>query len=445
MINVLANCLDAIEQGEISPAECLRCYPQYERELWIMLQVVDILEHPPAVPVRPAFRHGARQRLMDKIAPPPAVPTGARIAGWWHSRPRMRWRVMPLSPVVRVAVGILLMVAAALTSMGGVVLAADEALPGDRLYPIKLAVEDTRLVILSDAGDAKLHLELAERRLAEIEALVDQGRYEETPATIGRYERHIAGATRAVNRIATYDSEAAGELVVLLDQVLYETDEALGELVAAAPPEYRSAFQTAADVSREYRVVLATLYPWEVTRDSPPVRLLPGEPTVGIAPLLPEPPTSAWTLAPTEEGPSAATAVMAGTLPPGPGVPGLPTATPLPGETATPNPAGTAVVTPIPSSTPTPVPLPRPSDTSTPAPATWTPIPTSAPMPTSTPTPTSTPSPTSTPVPSATATPEEPTKYPPGLTKTAQPPGLTVPPGLTNTPEPPGLTKTPKK
>jgi hypothetical protein len=438
MINVLANCLDAIEQGDISPAECLRCYPQYQGELWIMLQVVDILQHPPAVPVRPTFRQGARQRLMGKIAPPPRVPLGFRLRGWWRERSWVRWRPTPLPSMVRIAVGVFLMIAAALTSMGGVVVAANDSLPGDRLYPMKLALEDTRLVILSDAGDARLHLELAERRVAEVEVLANRDEYEEAPATIRRYERHIAGATRAVNRIAAYDAEEAGELIVLLDQVLYETHEALGVLVAAAPAEYRPVFQTAADVSREYRIVLATLYPREVTGGSPPARVLPGAPTVGIRPLLPEPPTSTWTVMPAKESPSLATAVIGETFTP---IPGLPPATPIPVQTATPIAVGTAV----PSATPTAVPLPQPSDTSTPVPATWTPVPTNTPFPTSTATPTSTPLPTSTPVPSATETPGEPTHYPPGLTKTAQPPGLTVPPGLTNTPEPPGLTKTPKK
>jgi hypothetical protein len=447
VINVLANCLDAIEQGDISPAECLRCYPQYEGELWILLQVVDILQNPPAVPVRPAFRRGARQRLVSKIAPPPRAPLGVRLRDWWRERTWTRWRLGPVPSMVRLAVGVLLMMSAALASMGGVVVAANDSLPGERLYPIKLAVEDTRLIVLSDPEDARLYLELAERRVAEIAALADQGRYEDTPATVRRYEDHIAGATRAVNRIAVYDAETAGELVARLDLVLYRTQETLSELVAAAPPTYRPVFQTAADVSQEYRVVLATLYPWEVTGGGLPTRMAPGVPTAGPAPLLPEPPTSTWTLAPTEETPSLATVVTAETLTLRPGVPGLPTGTPVPPGTTTP----TLVGTRVPSSTPTPVPLPQPSDTATAVPAaTWTPVPTTvptatAPAPTSTPLPSDTPLPTSTPVPPATGTPEEPTKYPPGLTKTPEPPGLTIAPGLTNTPEPPGLTKTPEQ
>jgi hypothetical protein len=404
MINVLANCLDAIEQGEISPAECVRCYPQHEQELWIMLQVVGILHSPPTVPVRPAFRQGARERLLRQILPPPPVPFGVRLRAWWQERSPIRWQLQPVPSMVRVAMALLLMVGAALLSMGGVVLAADDTLPGDRLYAIKLAVEDTRLLVLADAGQARLHMTLAERRVAEMEALADLGRYQETPAVLQRYERHIAGAARAVNRIAVHDSEAAGELVASLDQVLERTNRALNELVAAAPADQRPVLKTAAAVSHEYRIVLATLYPWEMTGVKPPAERLPSEPTLGVAPVRPALPTATGVGVSPSATRSIATAVTAETGTPRVVLPLSPTTTPIP------------VASPAPSSTPTPVPLPLP--------ATWTPVPISTPV-------------------LPTATPGEPTKFPPGLTKTAQPPGLTMPPGLTNTPQPPGLTKTP--
>jgi len=403
MINVLANCLDAIEQGEISPAECVRCYPQHEQELWIMLQVVGILQSPPTVPARPAFRQGARERLLRQIVPPPPVPIGVRLREWWQERSRSSWQLQPLPSMVRVAMAVLLMVGAALLSMGGVVLAADDSLPGESLYAIKLAVEDTRLLVLANAGQARLHMTLAERRVAEMEALAGRGRYEETPAVVRRYERHIAGAARAVNRIAHYDGEVAGVLVTVLDQVLDRTNRALSRLVVAAPPDHRPVLQTAANVSHEYRIVLAMLYPWELTGARPPAERSTSEPTLRVPLDLPVFPTVTGVVVSPSETRSVATAVPVETGTPRSVIPRLPTSTAIP------------VPSPVPTGTSPPVPLPLPSDTPIPLP-------------------------TSTPVPPI-EMPAEPTTFPPGLTRFPSWP--TVPPGLTNTPEPPGQTKTP--
>lgn len=54
--------------------------------------------------------------------------------------------------------------------------AASDALPGDLLYPVKRAVERLNLAVHPGAvSRATIHLELAERRLTELAALVDRG------------------------------------------------------------------------------------------------------------------------------------------------------------------------------------------------------------------------------------------------------------------------------
>ncbi|MBI5960459.1 MAG: hypothetical protein HY866_17085 [Chloroflexi bacterium] len=50
------------------------------------------------------------------------------------------------------------------------------ALPGDRLYPIKRAVEEIHITLVTKDGEAALRLRLAERRIGEFEALLERDR-----------------------------------------------------------------------------------------------------------------------------------------------------------------------------------------------------------------------------------------------------------------------------
>jgi hypothetical protein len=54
--------------------------------------------------------------------------------------------------------------------------AAAAALPGDQLYPVKRAVEKIRITLVAKDKEASLRLTLAERRIDEFEALLEQDR-----------------------------------------------------------------------------------------------------------------------------------------------------------------------------------------------------------------------------------------------------------------------------
>jgi hypothetical protein len=57
--------------------------------------------------------------------------------------------------------------------------AAGNALPGDALYPVKVNLEQARLALtINRVRKAELHLEFAQRRMEEINALAALGRYE---------------------------------------------------------------------------------------------------------------------------------------------------------------------------------------------------------------------------------------------------------------------------
>jgi hypothetical protein len=73
----------------------------------------------------------------------------------------------------RVLTPLFLMVAM-IAGSAGTTYAAQSSLPGETLYPIKIASEKTRIAIATNnAGKARLHGKFAERRLAEIDSLAN--------------------------------------------------------------------------------------------------------------------------------------------------------------------------------------------------------------------------------------------------------------------------------
>lgn len=99
------------------------------------------------------------------------------------------------------AVGILTAVLLALGSVGGTVYAAQDSLPDDFLYPVKIAVEDARLRLGQDSR-ALLDLEtrFANRRVEEINTLLEEGK--DIPVkTSRRLESHLENMLRQASRL----------------------------------------------------------------------------------------------------------------------------------------------------------------------------------------------------------------------------------------------------
>ncbi len=99
------------------------------------------------------------------------------------------------------AVGILTAVLLALGSVGGTVYAAQDSLPDDFLYPVKIAVEDARLR-LGQNSRALLDLETryANRRVEEINALLEEGK-DIPEKTSQRLESHVENMLRQASRL----------------------------------------------------------------------------------------------------------------------------------------------------------------------------------------------------------------------------------------------------
>ncbi len=134
------------------------------------------------------FRRTTRTRLLNRIQATPAAATRAA------ARPRQRrfpFRFALPQPLARNSwVSALLALAILLSGMTATTVAAQSALPGDVLYPVKLTSEDIQRRLSSDP--LAQHITFSQKRLAEAQALQTQGRYDDIEKALALYQQELA-------------------------------------------------------------------------------------------------------------------------------------------------------------------------------------------------------------------------------------------------------------
>src|SRR5579884_456935 len=151
--------LEQVLSGELTRQEAIERRPDLKDTLTLLTDLADDLQALPRYKPDPEFRHRARMRLLQHIQ------ESKRRRRWWepvfepiHGLPGWASRV---SAVVIAGGGLTF----------GVSYASASALPDDRLYPVKRAVEQVQVAMAtSDEAKAITYLDLADRRAAEIAA-----------------------------------------------------------------------------------------------------------------------------------------------------------------------------------------------------------------------------------------------------------------------------------
>src|SRR5512133_2811611 len=191
---LLQTCLDLIRNGHLSMEEVLALYPEHVEEFRPRLEaMLWLTQATPLFEPRPGFVHASQRRLVERIKQESAVQTGVPVApavslGFfaWLSNFFGQKRF-----AVQFAV-VLVLIIALFVSSTGVALAAQDTIPGDNLYPVKLAVENLQLAVTtSAAGEARLRTDFAKRRLLEIQSLVLEGRYQYIPSVVENFEMQV--------------------------------------------------------------------------------------------------------------------------------------------------------------------------------------------------------------------------------------------------------------
>ncbi len=138
--------------------------------------------------------------------------------------------------VFRTMVAILAVLVLVLGGAGVTAQAAAGALPGDALYGVKTGLEQARLS-LTGAADAqvRLYLELANRRLEEMDALVDAGRFTEIAPLADDFHKNVGKALEALKAAAQENPATAADLNAEIAASLARFSQMLNSIVSRVP------------------------------------------------------------------------------------------------------------------------------------------------------------------------------------------------------------------
>ncbi len=134
--------------------------------------------------------------------------------------------------------------------VGTVAAATRESLPGETLYPVKIAVESLQLAATPDpVNKAELHLALAETRVKEIESLNAKGENENIAATAQSYADQIDEAEKLLT-LAKGDNLPIAAAGGQMEQVLTRSVAVLTTLLGTVPVQVKPEIARAIDVSQ---------------------------------------------------------------------------------------------------------------------------------------------------------------------------------------------------
>ena len=200
--DILDTCLDRITLKGDSIERCLESYPEQAVELEPLLRAAISIKEGSSIEPRPEFRQLAKARLLSALAAKEEKRERRRLPLWGWQR---RW-------AVAIAVILVLFLAG-----GGTVVASSNSLPGDLLYPVKIATEEVQAFFtFGDEARANLHIKFAERRVKEIELLAERGR-NIPESVLNRMHDQTAWAIWLVDRNESLREKLAVKLETLTD------------------------------------------------------------------------------------------------------------------------------------------------------------------------------------------------------------------------------------
>jgi uncharacterized protein DUF5667 len=208
--------LDQVLTGELTRQEAIEQAPEMEDRLLLLTELTDQLQALPRHEPDPDFRHRTRMNLLRHIQ---------------ETQQRRRWWQRLTDPIQGLpgwASTISAMVIASGGLTFGVSYASASALPDNRLYPVKRAMEQVQVAFASsDEAKANTYLDLADRRAAEIAATAGELDESQLEGLTQDYGKALLKVTDAVQTLPSPSG-------VLLDKVQAHVASQATELEARA-------------------------------------------------------------------------------------------------------------------------------------------------------------------------------------------------------------------
>lgn len=147
---------------------------------------------------------------------------------------------------------VLAIVLALCAAGGGTVYAAQDGLPGDTLYPVKLGTEQVMMWLGDDVAKAERALSFAERRVGEMEALAEKGRSQDLDLAVEKYGYAISMTVAAMNRARNRGPDAES-VTARVAEAMAEHLSILDTLYDMVPDEAKAAIAYARNVAERGR------------------------------------------------------------------------------------------------------------------------------------------------------------------------------------------------
>ncbi len=244
---ILDRCLADLALGRDTIESCVRRYPAHAGHLQALLPLAATLRAGPApAPLPLDKRRALETRLLRQagtLARRPAANRATRrsVFSGWQFWPRG-------AALVAVSLVVCLLL---LTST---VSASAASLPGDSLYPIKRAAEQVRVAFTAESNQAALHLELAQTRLQELDALAQRG--DVSTDSLTDLDAEMAAV---LQRVAQLPVQQQSALLLKIDAFQNEQAQALTWVAGLARGEKQGKAQAALSAFVAKREVLKGL------------------------------------------------------------------------------------------------------------------------------------------------------------------------------------------
>ena len=169
--NIFNECLERLLNGQESIEQCLQRHPAYAKELEPLLQTVVLMHQVADVKPSAEFRARARYQMQLKMAQT-AVPK--RV-----TRAVPRWAIAVCTAMFVFVLG------------GSAVLAAQNVMPGNLLYAVKLTTENLQVRLAgSEEKKTELYIAMANQRITEMTWLVNHDKTQNLEAAAQRLNNY---------------------------------------------------------------------------------------------------------------------------------------------------------------------------------------------------------------------------------------------------------------
>ncbi len=193
-----------------------------------------------ALDPRPGFLSASRKRVVEAIRVEQARRPALRsLFGFFNNRSVQQFILA------------VLLLAMFLTGHTAV-MAADTSIPGDTVYPIKLALEKVELVTSVSANqDARLQILFSQRRLSELQATILEGRYEYISVVAQAFQSQIRQTLKSLDQLSSADQQIVYNLISNFNNSLNIQTLTLTALATMIPPQERDGVAEAIDASSQ--------------------------------------------------------------------------------------------------------------------------------------------------------------------------------------------------